>query len=1131
MMLEVRNLKRIYQIKNAAPVYALNDVTLKFPETGLVFILGKSGSGKSTLLNVMGGLDKADGGEIIINGKSSKDFSKDEMDSYRNTYLGFIFQEYNILSDFTVKENISLALELQHKKATDEEIDRILDEVDLKGFGKRKPNELSGGQKQRVAIARALVKEPKIIFGDEPTGALDSNTGRQVFETLKKLSKDKLVIIVSHDRDFAEHFGDRVIELKDGKVISDITKTTVECKTSDTGLSILGDNMLRIEKGRKLTVDDLPAINKAIENAQGDVYITGDSHVNETIEESARIDKDGNREEFINTDFSKIKEGEGTFEVVKSKFSLGKGFKMGARSLKVKPFRLAMTILLSTISFTLFGASTTLAMFSAKSALKDSIINNNINALTLNLQEKKENDYLSLGEFDDEKVKEIEKETGAKVYVCKNGGVQLNVGSKKDSSSIFYTTYTNIGLELSDEAMKDLGIDLLAGSLPTNSDEICITKYEYYSYKDFGIDVDGTLIEPKDVSYEKVISQKVVSYSSEDTPKKKTICGIVDTHFPEELLKYRTEAITYDNPDYNVLTNAITNSIHSCYFYGKETVETDPAIQVPYNPDIGDDSWTELLYDPSVNENSYFFQDGKKELNEGEAVLNLQNYAYNNLKDDNGTVYSDVFAGAYITEVKEDMNLFSVNEISDAEYMDAINQAAIYKTTSEGYLNFYQNDFATAKAFNESNSPYIIYHENSSTLPEEVDYLSASDNQKYRLYKQYLEAQISNHASNKYYQDYLNSVSYYEKNYASKYPYVLTHIIMQKTTAAAEEGRSKFINENYQTIYDKYKDDADYKEIIKSYMADLSVNDVNDEIKRYACNDFIINNSDKEKKQEYQLYVKDIVDAQKAVLKNYDFSSLKNNVSCKFNKNGVEKFSADFNYVGIRLDRPQTMTNKLYISKKDATRLSELCKTNNMVSKNPVNTVAFIGFNQSKSSLDKFLDYYFKLKAPFDNSYEDIEAGTWRINIQNTLLSNVENTAELLSILTKVFLYIGIALALFSMLLFYNFISVSINNKKREIGILRAVGAKRSDVFKIFYSEAFIISVINFVLSSICVVLASVFVNDSIMKEGIGFAIMSPNILVFLLLMGVSFITSFLSALLPVIRIANKKPIDAIQNR
>lgn len=188
-MLEVKHLKRIYRVKKAEPVYALNDISLKFPEKGLVFILGKSGSGKSTLLNVMGGLDVADEGEIIIDGKSSKDFSKGEMDSYRNTYLGFIFQEYNILSDFNVKENIALALQLQHKKATDEEVEKILEQVDLAGYGKRKPNELSGGQKQRVAIARALVKEPKIIFADEPTGALDSNTGKQVFDTLKNFQR------------------------------------------------------------------------------------------------------------------------------------------------------------------------------------------------------------------------------------------------------------------------------------------------------------------------------------------------------------------------------------------------------------------------------------------------------------------------------------------------------------------------------------------------------------------------------------------------------------------------------------------------------------------------------------------------------------------------------------------------------------------------------------------------------------------------------------------------------------------------------------------------------------------------------------------------------------------------------
>lgn len=157
-MLEAINLCKVYKPKKGVPVKALDGISLRFPEKGMVFLLGKSGSGKSTLLNLLGGLDKYDSGEIIIKGVSSKDFKQQYFDSYRNTYVGFIFQEYNILDEFSVGANIALAIELQGRKATDEEINNILREVDLEGYGDRKPNELSGGQKQRVAIARALIR-------------------------------------------------------------------------------------------------------------------------------------------------------------------------------------------------------------------------------------------------------------------------------------------------------------------------------------------------------------------------------------------------------------------------------------------------------------------------------------------------------------------------------------------------------------------------------------------------------------------------------------------------------------------------------------------------------------------------------------------------------------------------------------------------------------------------------------------------------------------------------------------------------------------------------------------------------------------------------------------------------------
>ncbi len=220
-MLELKNITKTYTPKKGVPVQALRGVDLSFEDRGMVFILGKSGSGKSTLLNIIGGLDSADGGEIIIDGKSTKGFKESDYDNYRNTYVGFVFQEYNILNDFTVGENISLAVELQNGKVSKERVDEILKEVGLEGYADRKPNELSGGQKQRVAIARALIKTPEIIMADEPTGALDSETGRSIFELLKKLSEDKLVVVVSHDREFAEEYGDRIIELSDGEVIAD----------------------------------------------------------------------------------------------------------------------------------------------------------------------------------------------------------------------------------------------------------------------------------------------------------------------------------------------------------------------------------------------------------------------------------------------------------------------------------------------------------------------------------------------------------------------------------------------------------------------------------------------------------------------------------------------------------------------------------------------------------------------------------------------------------------------------------------------------------------------------------------------------------------------------------------------
>lgn len=227
-MIEISNVNKKYKSKAHEEVVAIDGINLKFNHNGLVFILGKSGSGKSTFLNILGGLDSANTSRIYINHKKLNRFDETTCSEYRNTYIGFVFQEYNLLDDLNVYDNIALALEMQNRKVDRETVLNILKEVDLEGLEERELDELSGGQKQRVAIARALVKKPEIILADEPTGNLDSETSEQVFELFKRISKDKLIICVSHDAEFAHKYGNRIIEISDGKIIRDTNPQVFE---------------------------------------------------------------------------------------------------------------------------------------------------------------------------------------------------------------------------------------------------------------------------------------------------------------------------------------------------------------------------------------------------------------------------------------------------------------------------------------------------------------------------------------------------------------------------------------------------------------------------------------------------------------------------------------------------------------------------------------------------------------------------------------------------------------------------------------------------------------------------------------------------------------------------------------
>lgn len=228
-MLKLENITKIYDGKNFKQI-ALNDVTLAFRNNEFVSILGPSGSGKTTLLNIIGGLDKYTYGNLIIDGVSTRKYKERDWNNYRSKKVGFIFQSYNLINHQTVLSNVLLSLNIagKPKKESIKLAKKVLKDVGLENYIKKKPKELFGGQMQRVAIARALVTNPDIILCDEPTGALDSQTSIQIMELLKEISKEKLVIIVTHNVTLANKYSDRVIALNDGVITYDTSPYKVE---------------------------------------------------------------------------------------------------------------------------------------------------------------------------------------------------------------------------------------------------------------------------------------------------------------------------------------------------------------------------------------------------------------------------------------------------------------------------------------------------------------------------------------------------------------------------------------------------------------------------------------------------------------------------------------------------------------------------------------------------------------------------------------------------------------------------------------------------------------------------------------------------------------------------------------
>ncbi len=267
-MIQLKNIKKNY-LPGENVVYALKGVSVTFRESEFVSVLGQSGCGKTTLLNIIGGLDQYNDGDLIINGRSTKEYKDRDWDSYRNHSVGFVFQSYNLIPHQTVLQNVEIALTLSgvSGKERRERAIKALSEVGLADQLHKRPKEMSGGQMQRVAIARALVNDPDIILADEPTGALDTETSVQVMEILKKIAFDRLVVMVTHNPDLAEKYSTRIIRMLDG-VITDDTKPVTEAEEAEMLAKIKKEQASKTQKKRekKPSMSFFTSLNLSLKN-------------------------------------------------------------------------------------------------------------------------------------------------------------------------------------------------------------------------------------------------------------------------------------------------------------------------------------------------------------------------------------------------------------------------------------------------------------------------------------------------------------------------------------------------------------------------------------------------------------------------------------------------------------------------------------------------------------------------------------------------------------------------------------------------------------------------------------------------------------------------------------------------
>ena len=508
-MIIAKNLTKVYKT-GGKEVKALNNVNFVLPDNGMIFIVGKSGSGKSTLLNMISGLDKITSGQVISGGNSVGAMTAKMKEKYLSSYIGYVFQDYRLIEDFTVRQNVALAADIS---APGEDPEKYLKLVGLSGYEDRLPRELSGGQKQRVAIARALIKRPKVILADEPTGNLDAATTEEVLKLLRAISKSTLVVIVSHNLRDAETYADRILELSDGRLISDISRIA----GYKNDFTVKG-GVINLPHHKDLNQDEITAL---IKNGRGaSKIIQSGGGFAPTTPPTPNNTRDA---------------------LYNKHMSLGNKLKIFGIFFKRKIVSKLATIVMAAVILSVFYVIQALTLYDTSTAIMNTLVNSNSPGVIVQASVGSKSADKYVGRLPEEKIQRLTEAYDGEyyrlysefMYTNPTGGGESYVTSKENTIA-YYAKITSGTLHTTESyAAKLLGVpelEYLAVAPEQKDYGVVITDYTADSiiarYKLADITNPGKY--PVYETYEELLGERSVAY------EKTYINAIVNTNYEQE---------------------------------------------------------------------------------------------------------------------------------------------------------------------------------------------------------------------------------------------------------------------------------------------------------------------------------------------------------------------------------------------------------------------------------------------------------------------------------------------------------------------------------------------------------------------------------------------------------------------